>query len=83
MQFISTLITFLYSLERLDAHDNRLSTLPKELEELMELKVLDTSHNNITGFTGRVYKLGSCPAASYCGLILYNSYFLAFNHYRR
>jgi Leucine-rich repeat (LRR) protein len=49
-----------YRLERLEVHHNRLPTLPKEFEELLELTYLDVSHNEITTYPGRVYKLGEC-----------------------
>lgn len=48
-------------LEKLDVHNNRLPTLPKEMEELLELTYLDVSHNEITTYTGRVYKLCEYP----------------------
>jgi Leucine-rich repeat (LRR) protein len=38
-------------------HRNRLTSLPKELEELQQLTYLDVSHNCIRTYPGRVYKL--------------------------
>lgn len=48
---------YYYSLQHLDVHRNRLTSLPKELEELQQLTYLDASHNCIRTYPGRVYKL--------------------------
>jgi Leucine-rich repeat (LRR) protein len=53
------------SLQKLDAHGNCLPTLPKELEELQELTSLDVSHNSISDYPGRIYRLGM-PCTTAC-----------------
>ena len=45
-------------MEELDANSNLLPTLPRELEELKgTLTSLNVSHNLITTYPGRIYKL--------------------------
>jgi Leucine-rich repeat (LRR) protein len=44
-------IGFVHGLLELDASFNRLSVIPKTLEECAELKVLKLSDNNITNVT--------------------------------
>jgi Leucine-rich repeat (LRR) protein len=50
-------IQYLDKLEMLDASNNQISSIPREIDALLALKDINLSHNRLEGYPGQVYKL--------------------------